>query len=146
MQTYSPLNVNVVVGTILIDQFGPDSMIKVARNQDGWTYQPSNSGRGARSRNPDKSGRLEITVLASAPCNGLLSALALLDEKTGQGVGGIMVKDRSTAQAKCAGQNSWVVKWPDWERAKEVGTVTWILECDELEIFHDGVTQVTTTV
>jgi sulfate transport system permease protein len=35
-------------------------------------------------------------------------------------------------------QNGWIVKYPDWERAKEMGEVTWVIECDDINIFHAG--------
>lgn len=140
MQTYDPTNVNVSFNNAIISGFGPGSLIKVSRNEDTWSYQPSNSGGGARSRNPNKAGKIEITLLASSPSNGVLSAFAKADELRGEGVGAFFVKDRSTEDAKCQAQNAWIVKVPDWERAKEIGEVTWTLESESIEIDHDGVT------
>lgn len=140
--TYDPTEQVVVFNGLLIDGYAAGTFIKVSRNEDAVTFQPSNSGGGARSRNPNKSGRFEFTLLAASPANGLLSAIALADELRGEGVGECMVKDRSSfnSLAICEAQNAWVVKQADFERAKEVGEVTWIIESDELLIAHAGLT------
>lgn len=142
--TYDPTEQLVVFNSVQIDGYGPDTFIKVSRNEDGWSFQPSNSGGGARSRNPNKSGRFEFTLLASSPANALLSAIAVTDELTAEGVGECFVKDRSSDGASCFAQNAWVVKHPDYERMKEVGTVTWIIETDDVNIIHAGLLAVTT--
>lgn len=139
MRSYDPTEVTLVFNSILIDGYGPDTFIKATRNNDTWTLQMGNSGSGARSRNPDKSGKIEFTLLASSPANGLLMAIAIADELRGEGVGEFQVKDRATLLGKCSGENAWVVKPPDFERGKEVGTITWTLETDDLDISHDGI-------
>jgi Bacteriophage KPP10, Structural protein ORF10 len=138
MRSYDPTEVTVSFNGLTIDGYGPGTFIKVSRNEDSWSLQIGNSGSGARSRNPNKSGRFEFTLLESSPANGLLSAVALADELRGEGVGEVQVKDRGTLLAKCSGQNAWIVKPPDFERAKEVGEVTWVIESDNIDVFHDG--------
>lgn len=136
--SYDPTEQVLVVAGNLIDGYAPDTFIKVSRNQDGWTFQPSNSGGGARSRNPDKSGTIEVTLLAASPSNAVLSAIAIADELSAEGIGECFVKDRSSPTASCFARNAWIKKHPDYERAKEVGTVTWVLETDDVSIVHDG--------
>jgi hypothetical protein len=139
MRSYDPTEVSVTFNGVTIDGFGPDTFVEVTRNQDGWTYQPSNSGPpGARSRNPDRSGTITITLIDSSPANALLQAFADADELTGEGVGEFMVKDRGTATGKCTAQNAWVKKMPDWKRGKEVSTTVWVLESNNIVIAHDG--------
>ena len=138
MRTYDPTENTTSFNGTPIDGYGPGTFIKVTRNVDSYTLQMGNSGVGARSKSPDKSGTIEITLLASSPANGLLSAIQQQDELTGEGVGEFLVKDRSTLTAKCQAQNAWIKKPPDWERAKEVGEVTWVLESDNIDILHDG--------
>lgn len=138
MKTYDPKQVNTSFNNVNIDGYGPDTFIKVARDEDGFTFQPSNSGGGARSRNPNTAGTIEITLLLTSPANGLLSAIADKDEALGTGVGTFFVKDRSTVAALCHAQNAWIQKRPDWERGKETGVVVWLLRSDDLQIEHDG--------
>lgn len=136
--TYDPEKVDVVFNGTPIDGFGPGTFIKVSRNEDGWSFQPSNSGGGARSRNPNRSGRFEFTLLAASPSNGFLNAFAVADELTGEGVGEVYVRDRSSLAAECSAQNGWIVKFPDYERAKETGEVTWVIESDDVNMSHGG--------
>lgn len=136
--TYDPRKVSVSFNGQIIDGFGPDSFIKVSRDEDGWSYQPSNSGGGARSRNPNKAGSIEVTLLNKSAANAILSAFAQADELTGEGVGEFLVKDRSTEGALCSARNAWIKKIPDWERAKEVGVTTWVIGTDEVNVLHDG--------
>lgn len=145
MQSYDPTQQTIVFDNVLLDGYGPDTFIKVSRDEDTWSYQPSNSGRGARSRNPNKAGKFEFTLLASSPSNALLSAIARADELTGAGVGNVFVKDRTTAAAYCKAQNGWIVKPPDYERQKELGAITWVIQTDQVDIFHDGTIDIPTT-
>lgn len=138
MRSYDPTEVTVIFDGVVIDGYAAGTFVKVSRNQDAWSLQMGNSGSGARSRSPDKSGKYEFTLLASSPSNGILSAIAEADELTGQGVGECQVKDRGTLLAKCSSENAWVVKQPDFERGKEVGDITWTIESDNVELIHDG--------
>lgn len=140
--TYDPTEQFITFAGQLIDGFAPGTFIKVSRNEDGWTFFPSNSGGGARARNPNKSGRFEFTLLRSSPANAILSAIAVADELSGSGVGECLVVDRSTAAASCMAQNAWIMKVADYERAKEVGEITWIIETDDVTIIHDGLVAV----
>lgn len=144
--TYDPTEQIVIFGGIQIDGYGPGSFIKASRDEEGWTFQPSNSGGGSRSRNPNKAGKLVFTLLASSPANALLSAIAVTDELTAEGIGECLVKDRSTGDsgASCFAQNAWIIKHPDYERMKEVGEIEWTIQTDELQVKHAGLLPVTT--
>ncbi len=136
--TYDPTKVNISFGGVTVDGFAEGTFIKATRNNDAWAWKGSNSGGGGRSRNPDKSGRLEFTLHAQSPSNGYLTQIARLDELTGTGVRSCAVKDRTSFTSNCFAGKAWIEKIPDFERGREIGEVTWILECDELDIYHDG--------
>lgn len=138
--TYDPTEQDLIFNGVIITGFAEGTFIKAMRNEPGWSFKPSNSGGGARCRNPNKSGRLEFTLHQGSPSNGVLSAFATADELTAEGVGEALVKDRSTSAAKVTAQNAWVVQIPDYERGKETGDITWIIETDEINIGHDGLT------
>jgi hypothetical protein len=129
---YDPALMNVVVGGVIIDGYADGTFIKASRNQDLWSYQPSNSGGGSRSRNPDRSGRIEFTLHAGSPSNAYLGTLCRTDELLGTGVVETQVKDRSTAAAAVDAAQSWIVKMADFERQKEVGEINWVIETNEL--------------
>lgn len=137
--SYDPTQVNIVFAGVIIDGFAPDTFVKATRNEDTWTFQPSNSGGGGRSRNPNKSGRFEFTLHAASPSNGYLSTIARTDELTATGIGECQVKDRTSLNSKCFAQQAWVIKPADFERQKELGAITWIIETPEISIDHDGI-------
>lgn len=139
MRSYDPRENTFIFGGQIIDGFGAGTFIKASYNEEGWSFQPSNSGSGTRSRNPNESGRVEVTLQYASPSNAVLTTFALADKKSGTGVAELMVKDRNTQSAKVTAENAWIIKIPDFERAKESGEITWIFESDALNIVHDGV-------
>lgn len=117
---------------------GPDTFLKVSRNQDGYTTQVGASGYGTRSRINDKSGTVELTLMAASQTNDILMAIALSDELApGSGAGPLFIKE-ANGTTVVAAQNAWIKKIPDMERGKEAGTVTWVFESDNLEMFIGG--------
>lgn len=140
MATYDPQKVKLVINNITVVGYAPGTFIKAMRNEDGYTLQTGADGFGCRSKNANKSGRFEITLQAASPTNDALSVMAALDEASGAGVGPSILRDISGGSAtKASAQNSWVVKQPDIERAKETGEVTWTIETDVLELYTGGI-------
>lgn len=140
MQTYNPQKVSLAVLGNTISGFAAGSFIKVSRAEDGFMLTIGADGSGARTRNANRSGTFEITLLASSASNDVLSALAVEDELNADGVGPTLIKDAS-GTAFASAQNSWVKKIPDLERAKELGEVTWVIESDNIDVFVGGTLQ-----
>jgi hypothetical protein len=138
VRSYDPTEVSTTFNGVTIDGYGPDTFIECVNDEDAWTLTVGNSGTGARSRNPVLSGTITITLLAHSPANALLQAIYDVDRLTGEGVGEFLVKDRSTLTGLCAARSCWIQKSPDWTRAKELGTVVWVLRSDVLLIKQDG--------
>jgi len=141
MATYDPQKVSLSVAGNTITGYAAGTFIKATRNEDGWMLTIGADGGGARTRNANKSGRVEITLLASSPSNDVLQAQAIVDELEATGVGPLLVKDGSGTAVASAG-NSWIVKHPDLERGKELGEITWIIETEALAIQNGGTTQI----
>jgi len=138
MQTWDPTQFTIVVGANVITGFAAGTFIKASFNEDAYSLEVGADGGGCRIRNANESGRFEITLLKSSPSNALLSAQAILDRQTGQGVVPTQVKDGS-GTAVASGENVWITKMADMERGKELGDVTWILETIKLEMVQGGV-------
>lgn len=137
--TYDPSRVIIAVGSVIVTGFGPDGFIKVARNEDGVMLQMGAGGDGAITINQNKSGTIDLTLMQTSPSNLLLSAILRLMEGAGKGVVPFQVKDVLDKGTLCSAQSCWVKKWPDMERAKELGVVTWPLESNQIEFFIGGV-------
>lgn len=138
--TYDPQKVTVVVGNLTLIGYA-DTFVKAYRNEEIFTYVPSADGHGTRVRNANRSGRIEVTLKGSSPSNDALQTLAIQDELNGTGVKPVLVKDGS-GTALAQGQNAWIIKIPDLERAKELGDVTWIIETDILAPKQGGTTPI----
>jgi len=136
-QTYDPQKVVLsVVGNAIVG-FAAGTFVKCSRDEDAFTKTVGAGGDVARTRNANRSGSIEITLLASSPSNDVLSALAAKDELSGTGVGPAMIKDGS-GTALASAQNCWVKKLPDFERAKELGETVWLIDCDVLSMTIGG--------
>lgn len=140
--TYQPDLVTVSWNGIIIQGFAPDTFVTATRNNDSWNLTVGSGGDSTRAKSGDKSGRVEVTLLASSITNAALSAAIALDEATGASVGPLGVKDLSGDDAVVAGR-AWIVKPADQEKANTESNRVWIFETGELEIVNGGI--VTTT-
>ncbi len=95
------------------------------------------SGEGGRTKNNNNGGSLEYTCLAQSQDNDTLSAIAAADELLGTGQGALFLKELNGTTVVHSSA-AWIKKLPDTERAKEAGEVTWIFDCDDLQIFNGG--------
>lgn len=135
--TYDPAKVSLSFGKLSVIGFSDGTMVKAYRNEDTFSIKIGGDGHGTRVKNANRSGRIEFTLKNSSPSNDQLQAIAILDELSGGGINPAFVKDGS-GTALAQGQNAWIVKIADLERAKELGDVTWIVETDLLSIQQGG--------
>jgi hypothetical protein len=125
------------LGSLITAGFAKGSWLEASRNEDGFTFQPSSSGGGTRSRNNNTSGKVKLTLQAGSQANDILMALALADEKTGVGIGELFIKE-TNGTMKCSAENAWIMKIPDVKRGEESGEVEWVFECEDLQMFVGG--------
>src|SRR3990172_6159999 len=112
LKKYDPKNVVVIVGAIIINSgFAPDTFVEVERDEDAFTKSVGADGEVTRTRNRNKTGQIRITLQQSSETNALLSALALIDESTGDGVVPCAVKDLGGLTLHAA-ELGWVKKVP----------------------------------
>lgn len=135
--TFRPQDVIAAFSGIPISGFAPGTMISWERNSDSYNLSVGSAGRGARAASADLSGRVTMTLMATAPENAPLSALQQVDEKTGDGIGPLAVKDLSGLDSIGAA-TAWIVRPPSGEMSNEVGSREWIFETDNLEILLGG--------
>lgn len=127
---YDPKKVNVIVGGAPIVGFAPDSMIKAARRSDKNTLIIGCKGDGDFCESADDSGEATISLKHTSASNSYLSALyyskeefpfAVVDLNAGGG-------DLGAAGSRCKFKS-----YPDFERAKEIGTVEWVLLVENIK-------------
>lgn len=124
VKLYDPAESILVIGARKITGFIEGTGIKIGRLEDLLTLHTGMDGEQAVTRNKNRSGFVDISLMASSAANDFLSAKFNEHELTGTGFFPMGFKDlRGTT--KISGADCFVVKPPDTERAKELGDSVW---------------------
>lgn len=137
VKTYDPGAVDLVVVGIPITGYVDGTFINIGRNNPAFTDGTGSQGEGWRAKSNDKSGICTLTLLQTSATNDALSALAALDELSGDGVGALLMKDNS-GRSLYAAETCWVEKLPDSEWARSISGREWIIKTDNLEVLVGG--------
>lgn len=137
VKTYDPSQVALIIGGFNITGFADGSFVTVARNADAFALYIGTDGEGTRAKSSNKSGRITITLSQSSDSNAILSAILLADELSNTGVVPVLIKDNS-GTSLFAAETAWIVKAPDSEFGRELGSREWIIETDNLTPFVGG--------
>lgn len=137
VKTYDPKGVSLIIGGHIVQGYADGSFVKVARNNDAYTTKVGADGEPSRTKNNDKSGTVEITILQSSASNDVLSGYALADELNNGGQVPVLVKDNNGTSIYVS-ESGWVKKIPDADLGKEMGERTWVIECGSLDMFVGG--------
>lgn len=137
MKTYIPQEVSVIVGGNIISGFADGTFVTVERDEDAFTYVPSTSGGGTRTKNANKAGKVTITLQQSSESNSILSDLAKADEKDGSGVVAIMIRDNS-GESLHSSDAAYISKMPQAQFAKELQNLEWVFQCEDLSMYAGG--------
>jgi len=136
LTTYDPKEVKIAWNGIdLSDALAPDTFITITRMEDGFAPTVGSSGTVARTRNADRMGQIDLTLMQNAPANSLLAAAALADEQAGAEVLSVItITDPSGSVDIVIATDAWIRKIPDVELAADYGTRTWNFDCAELAL------------
>jgi hypothetical protein len=126
----------LIWNNIPINGYAGDTFIEVERNEDGFTTYVGSLGDVCRTKNLNRTGKITVTLMATAPVNDVLALAAQADEDSGLEFGPILIKDLS-GFLEVSGAEAWVSKRPKIERAKESGTIQWVFEVAEM-LMHEG--------
>lgn len=137
LSTYSSEDVQITVGGVTISGAADASFCTVARTSDTWSMKIGSGGEVARSKNPDRSGRITLRLLSTSDSNDYLSGLFLADDLSNSGIVPVMIKDGNGTSLFTAPQ-AWVVKPADADFDKEANEREWMLDCAELISFVGG--------
>lgn len=137
VKTYDPKSLSIIVGGHIVSGLDDGEFVKVTRNNDAYTTKVGADGEASRTKNNDKSGTIEITLLQSSASNDVLSGFALADEINNGGQVPVLMRD-ANGTTVVATDSAWVKKMPDLSMGKELGNRTWVLECGSMDIFVGG--------
>ncbi len=135
--SYDPSEVSFTFGNIKLGGFQDGTFIKVMRDEDGWMKHAGSLGDVTRTRNLNRMGSIEVTLMAQSVYNDYLNAIASQDEQFGTGFRPALVEDHN-GSAEAHATYAWVRKIPDLERAKEPGSTVWVFDCADLELSPGG--------
>jgi Protein of unknown function (DUF3277). len=133
VKTYNPKDVLIIVGPVIVEGFADGTFVNIARDNPSWNKAIGSDGEGARARSNDQGGSVTLTLMQTSASNPELSALALLDEQTGDGVVPLLVTDRSGTSLYEA-ETAWIEKPADSPFAREIETREWVIQTDNLKM------------
>jgi hypothetical protein len=136
LTTYDPKEVKIAWNGIdLSDALAPDTFINISRTEDSFAPTVGASGTGVRTRNANKMGQIDLTLMQNAPANNLLSAAALADEQAGAEVLSVItITDPSGSADFVIATDAYIRKVADVELGADYGTRTWNFDCMELQV------------
>lgn len=118
--SYDPKKVNLVINGRIITGFGDSSMISVTRNEDVVTTAVGVKGDVTYNENANESGNIELTLSGTSSSLSYLRNLAVKRRELS-----VMIADANDASAvNIAEDRCRLLKPPDLERAKEIGSAT----------------------
>lgn len=137
VKTYNAAEVIVTIAGIIVEGKADGTFLTIGRDNDSWASGTGSDGEGWRAKSNDKSGTAVMTILQTSASNDTLSALAALDEASGDGVGPLLVKDNS-GRSLYEAETCWLVKPADGEFAREQTDREWTAKTDKLNVFVGG--------
>lgn len=130
---YDPLKLAVSFKGNQITDFAPGTFLEVSPNKDEFSLQVGSGGQGALTRNPDRSGRVTITLDPRSPQNDLLNGYANANRLGTAGFGEFQAKDLIGTTLVIAAR-AWIVKKPELSFGGESQAPNkWVFETDRLE-------------
>ena len=137
VKTYNAAEVLVTLAGISVEGKADGTFLTIGRDNPAFTSGTGSDGEGWRAKSNDKSGTAVFTVLQTSAANDALSALAALDEASGDGIGPLLVKDIS-GRSLYEAETVWLEKVADSEFAREQSNREWTAKTDNLSVFVGG--------
>jgi len=134
LATYDASRVIVTLGGYVLDGFAKGTFIKVT-TPTRYTYEAGVEA-GARAKNVDVSGQVELTFLQTSDAHGKLHTL-LTSDRGGNGAVPLIIKDFSGTFLMTA-TTAWVEKEPDYEMGDTISSWSWTIAYDSAEIYAAG--------
>jgi hypothetical protein len=136
---YDPAKIICVFAGIPLSGFADGTYFSITRNEESFALRTGVTGESCRAKNNNKSGRATFTLMQSAACNDLLSAMNAIDEGSpmGDGIGAFTFTDLN-GTSSAAAEKAWIVKPADMGFSKEAETREWVIEMSDLTMVVGG--------
>ncbi len=137
VKNYDPSLYRVIFAGSPLNGFADGTWITAARRNPTFTMTAGADGEVARAKSNDKTGSIVFTLLQTSQSNDVLSALALVDELTGNGVGPVLIQDLN-GTTLVQGETAFIEKPADVTLAKEIEAREWTILVGKMNIFVGG--------
>lgn len=124
----------------IVDGRAGDGFLTIAREVPSNSKQTGADGEVIRVRARNVSGTFTVVTMISSTTNIVLSSLLAADET----IDGtefyfpVTVRDLDDSGSLYEADQCWVQGWPERADGAAPGTLTWIIECAQLRMFHGG--------
>ena len=126
--TYDPKAVNCIVNGFTLTGFAEGTFIKVERvDPELYKLHVGAHGEVGRTKNPNRAGKITVTLKSTSPSNSILDAFKNLSAPIA-----LAVLNKSDRNFAVAATNAWISKDPAVEFGAEETNTEWEFTCDEL--------------
>jgi len=130
VKTYAAREVTISCGIHLVTGLADDSFVSIEPGGDGITMKHGCDGEIARAVSPNNTYIIKITLLQTSDSNSFFQNQFNMDEKTGEGMFPILVKDLKGGLL-CQADQAWVTKPASRTRGKDTNNNEWDIQTGE---------------
>lgn len=124
IKTYNPKEVTMALGSHIVSGYADDSFLTIEPSGDGITKRVGCDGEIVRSISPDDTFVIKITVLQTSESNTFLQQRFNQDQKNGEGMFPVLLKDLRGGMVFSA-DAGWAVKPSSRQYGKESNNREW---------------------
>jgi len=133
VRTYDCRKVLITLGTHIVTGYSDGTFVSIEPNGDGFTKKVGCDGEVGRSRDPDETAKVTLTVMLTSPTVAWCQQQYVKDRDTGEGTFSILIKDLKGGLV-FSSATAWIVKppvrdfdkeMPDREIEIDCGDATW---------------------
>jgi len=136
--TYDPTQNTVTWGPYEFSHFHDGSVIEAERDEDAVSKHVGLKGNVTRVKNPNRAGKVTVTLTQGSPTNDDLSAAALLDENSSPGVVYPLTITDAGGRTAVFAAEAWIVKVPKLERGKDLAPAVWVFDTGAMQVTIGG--------
>lgn len=137
VKNYDPKQVVVSIGGAIMQGYADGTFVTVTRLNDAFTSHAGADGEVSRAKSNDRRGEMVLTLAQTSLSNDVLSGVAAVDERTGNGIIPIAIKDLSGTTTYFSG-SGWIRKIADGSFSKEIENREWTIDLASMDAFIGG--------
>lgn len=130
VRTWDPQKCMIILGAAPMSGFADGTFVTVEQDEVSFTKRVGADGEVTRSKRAQKSATMQLTLMATATMNAILSAYHEADL-----IFPVLIKDGANI---IASGEAWVEKPPPFERGVESGDAQWTIALAKWEPVFGG--------